>query len=247
MPDPITLTLDDGVARIAMEDEPGRNALDARFVDALSAAFAAVEADQTVRAVLLTGLPDIFCAGAARSLLSGLLEGEVSVAELGLPRLLLACPVPVIAAMRGSAVGGGFALGLAADIVILAETARYGFNFLDLGLTPGMGVTWLGPARLGLGVGDELIYSTEYRRGRNLAASPGINHALPAAEVEPKAEDIARRIAQKPRDALSLLKAHQTRASLDAFDAAREEEMRMHRTRLACPETARLIRTNYIE
>lgn len=244
---PIDLSHEDGVTRIVMNDVPGRNALSATFVEGLIATFATVADDPNTRAVVLEGLGDVFCAGAGQDILAGLLNGEINVSELGLPRLLLACPVPVITAMTGSAVGGGFALGLAGDVVILNERARYGFNFMDLGLTPGMGVTWLAGAKLGQATGDELMYSTEYRRGRAFDGAPGINHVVGPDKVTDLAHDIARRIAEKPRHALVLLKANQAAPQLKAFDAARENEIRMHRARLAQPDTADLIRRNYIE
>lgn len=244
---PIGLSRTDRVAQIHMADADGRNALDGPFVEGLGKAFASIAQDNETRAVVLEGLRDVFCAGAGRSLLAGLLSEDINVSELGLPRLLLSCPIPVIAALQGSAVGGGFALGLAADIVVLNEKARYGLNFMNLGLTPGMGVTWLACEKLGPAMGDELMYSTEYRRGHGFRGAPGINHVVAADDVAPLAHDIAQRIAEKPRAALTLLKANQTSRRLEAFDAARTEEMRMHRQRLADPETADLIRSNYIE
>jgi polyketide biosynthesis enoyl-CoA hydratase PksI len=243
---PVRLSRDRGVAIVAMEDGPTHNALGEIMVEGLERAFAAIGAASDINAVVLRGLPEVFCSGASRSLLDALLAGDVNVSELGLPRLLLCCPVPVVAAMRGNAVGGGFALGLAADVMILSERARYGLNFMDLGLTPGMGATWLARERLGDFVGDELLYSTEYRRGRDLRSAPGVNHVVSSDRVEPLALDIARRIAEKPRNALTLLKKNQTEPRLRAFDEARENEMRMHRDRLASQETARLIARNFL-
>lgn len=244
---PISLSLSDGIATLRLCDNAGMNALSPALVTGFTRAMEAIDGDETVRAVILCGGAQVFCAGAAREVLDGILEGDIAVEELGLPRRLLACPVPVIAAMRGSAVGGGFALGLAADVVILAEQARYGLNFMDLGLTPGMGATWLAGEKLGAAVADELMYTTEYRRGRHFRGLGALNHIVPAEAVEPLAQDLAARIAGKPRAALTLLKANQTAHRLVAFDAARAAEMAMHRTRLADPETAARIRGNYVD
>ena len=241
----VTIEDDGPVACIRLNCRETRNVLDVETVRNLEQAFRAVSESTKISVVILAGLPDIFCAGASKELLQMLVEGRIEPKELGLPRLLMECPVPVIAAMQGNAVGGGFALGLGADIVILNERQRYGFNFMDLGLTPGMGVTWLARERLGSAVGDELMYSAEYRRGRDFARLAGVNHVVAADRVEPLAHDFALRIAEKPRSALMLLKKNQSASRIAGFDAAREEEMRMHRIRLADPETRRLIEANY--
>lgn len=235
-----------GVAWIRMEDSAGRNGLSDEFVDDFQRTFRKAGAMESVRVVVLAGLSDVFCSGATRELLDGLVGGRIPVSELGLPRLLLECPIPVISAMRGSAVGGGLALGLAADIIVMSREGRYGFNFMDLGLTPGMGTTWLARERLGVAIADELMYSTEYRRGSWFASRSLVNHVVPSEAVERLAADVALRIAQKPRGALSLLKAGLTADRLRQFDLAREEEMRMHGERLADPETARLIAENFL-
>lgn len=244
---PMRVSHDGAVAILTMADDANQNALDSRFVVGFCDAIDELAQDRSVNALVVQGLPKVFCAGAARSLLAGLLDGNVDVEELGLPRRLIAFPVPVIAAMRGDAVGGGFALGLAADVIVMSTRARYGLNFMDLGLTPGMGVTWLAPNRLGTAIGEELMFSTEYRRGEHFRSVPGINHVVSSDQVEALALDVAMRIAEKPRDALTLLKSNQAASRLAAFDHARENEMRMHRDRLSRPETATLIRSNYIE
>ena len=132
---------------------------------------------------MLTGEGDTFSCGAPRELLLRLAAGEVRPTDILLPRLLLDCPVPVVAAMAGHATGGGFALGLAADIVLIGDDSRYGFTFMNLGFTPGMGTTRLCEHVLSPAVAHELLYTGELRRGSAFAGS-GINHVLPRHEVE---------------------------------------------------------------
>ena len=133
----------------------------------------------TSRVVVLTGEGDTFSSGAPRELLLRLAAGEVRPTDILLPRLLLDCPVPVVAAMAGHATGGGFALGLAADIVLIGDDSRYGFTFMNLGFTPGMGTTRLCEHVLSAAVAHELLYTGELRRGR---AVRGIGHqSRPAA------------------------------------------------------------------
>ena len=176
------------------------------MVHALQHAFETLDRDSGVRVVVLTGEGDTFSCGAPRELLLRLAAGEVRPTDILLPRLLLDCPVPVVAAMAGHATGGGFALGLAADIVLIGDDSRYGFTFMNLGFTPGMGTTRLCEHVLSAAVAHELLYTGELRRGRAFAGS-GINHVLPRHEVEAAAQDIAARIAEKPRQAVAALSA----------------------------------------
>jgi polyketide biosynthesis enoyl-CoA hydratase PksI len=156
--------------------------------------------------------------------LDDLVTGRRETGELLLPRVMLDCPVPCIAAMAGYAIGGGFALGMAADIVILAADRRYQLNFMDLGFTPGMGVTALLEHALSPAVAHELMFTCEARRGRDLAA----NHVVPSAEVEPLALSLAQRIADKPRDMIVALKRTLSIPRRMAFEAARTQDALMH-------------------
>src|ERR1700683_353095 len=168
----------DGVACVRMDDAARKNALSHDMVAALGEAFAGLARDSGVRAVVLAGLPDVFCTGATREVLDDLTAGRLDPGELLLPRLLLDCPVPCLAAMAGYAVGGGFALGVAADIVLLARESRYTFNFMDLGFTPGMGTTRLLEHVLSTAVAHELLFSGEARLGRDFEGRSGVNYVL---------------------------------------------------------------------
>ena len=238
---------DDVIAVIQMIDAAGRNGLSEPFVQALRAAFRAAGDDPGVKVIVLRGLPEVFCSGATLQTLERLTSGETPLDELSLPEVLIDAPVPVIAAMEGDAVGGGFALGLAADIIMMCETSRYGLNFMDLGLTPGMGVTRLAPDGLGQPLAHELMYTGEHRRGRDFRCSGLINYILAKRQLMAKALDVAARIGDKPRSALTLLKTTLAAERRAAFRQARKTETAMHRICLADPETAERIKANYVE
>ncbi len=238
---------EDGVAVIAMADASGHNGLSPPFADALKAAFHRVGEDAGVRVIVLCGLPDVFCSGATRQMLESLTSGATSLDELSLPALLIDAPVPVIAAMEGDAVGGGFALALAADIIVMSQTGRYGLNFMNLGLTPGMGVTRLAAWALGRPLAHELMYTGEYRRGSDFRAAAAVNYIVPKQQVMARARDVAARIADKPRPALALLKAELAAERRAIFQQARANENAMHRICLADPETSKRIKANYVE
>lgn len=231
-----------GVGLIQMRDAASNNALSEQMVGALEEAFHVLGRDERVSAIVLSGLPDIFSSGASAEILTGLVSGRLESTELLLPRLLLECPVPTVAAMEGHAVGGGFALGIAADIVLLSRESRYCLNFMDLGFTPGMGTTRLLEHVLSPALAHELLYTGEARRGTAFEGRSGINYILPQAEVLARATDVAERIAEKPRVALKVLKAALSLPRREAFEAARTQEAHMHAISFAQPDLAKQIR-----
>lgn len=216
------------IAVLEMCDEDGKNALSREFVGALVAALTDVGADASVHVVILRGLGDVFCSGASRALLEDIASSRVAPAELGLSRLLLELEVPVIAACEGSAVGGGFTLALAADCVVLAEERRYGFNFMSLGITPGMGTTTLARHFLGCATADELMLTGEMRRGRDFTGE-GVRRA-PSETVYEVAVGLALRMAESPRRALSLLKRSVTLSRRRSLVEGLTLESLMHET-----------------
>jgi polyketide biosynthesis enoyl-CoA hydratase PksI len=151
-------------------------------------------------------------------------------------------PVPVVAACRGHAIGGGLALALSCDLVFLAEESRYGANFIDLGITPGMGMTHLLEHFVGPAVAHELLYTGEPRRGRDLAhAGHGFNGVSPALEVEERAIDTALRIADKRVESTRLLKRALTLPRRRAFEESHTLETLMHETTLGGLDLGRML------
>jgi polyketide biosynthesis enoyl-CoA hydratase PksI len=242
----VRLTLDNGIAHLTLSDPARSNALGEPMVHAIADAFAAIDADHDVRVVVLSADGETFSCGAPRELLLRLSRREVRPTDILLPRLLLSCPVPVIAAMAGPATGGGFALALAADIAILARESRYGFTFMDLGFTPGMGSTALGEHVLPPAVLHEMLYTGELRRGADLERS-GFNHVLPRAQVHEKALDLATRIAAKPRVAIEALKRTLSLTRRQAFELSITTESLMHEVTFSAPGLARAIEESYVE
>lgn len=217
----------DQVAVVRMTDGHTANALGHDTVAALEATFAELGRDRRVHAIVLAGLPEVFSSGASREVIDDLVSGRRHTGELDLPRILLNCPVPCISAMAGYAIGGGFALGVAADVIILGAESRYTVNFLDLGFTPGMGTTALLEHVLSPAIAHELLFTAEARRGRDFART-GVNHVVPRLEVDVFAFDLAARIADKPRDAVVSLKRTLSVARRQAFELARTQEALMH-------------------
>lgn len=235
-PGEVRITREGSVACVQMNDAKRQNALGHEMVENLTRIFDELGREEDLRAVVLTGLPEVFSSGASYEVLDDLASGRRSAAEVLLPRILLECPLPCLAAMSGYGLGGGFALEIAADMVLLARESRYSLNFMDLGFTPGMGTTALLEHVLSPAVAHELMFTGEARLGRDFEGRSGINHILSRDDVLPKALDIAQRIADKPRYAVAALKQELSAPRRQAFEAARAREALMHSLCFAQPE-----------
>ncbi|GAC1312294.1 MAG: enoyl-CoA hydratase [Acidimicrobiales bacterium] len=135
--------LADRVAVVTVNDPERRNALTPAMNDEMIAAFDGLEANADVGAVVVTGAAPAFCAGADLSHLGatpsgegmrGIYEGFLRVAR---------SPLPTVAAVNGAAVGAGMNLALCCDLRVAARRAKFDTRFLQLGLHPGGGHTWM--------------------------------------------------------------------------------------------------------
>lgn len=218
------------VLRLCTDERPH---VGADEVAALAAAVASL--GDEVRAVVVEGGARQFCLGATRETLTAP-DAARRLEQLTheLPRLLLSIPVPTVAAMAGHAVGGGFALGLWCDVVLLAEESLYGANFATLGFTPGMGSTVVVEETVGAVLARELLLTGRLVKGRELRGAT----VLPRADVVPRARQLAEEIAAAPRDVLVLTKAALVAPRRARLEAALVTEKAMH-DRLFADETIR--------
>lgn len=231
--------------RISSDDKPY---LGVHTIDQLRATLAYVGQNLSVRAVVLEGGPRHFSAGASRESLTASDARANITAYVGeIPRLLLAMPVPLVAAMAGHAIGGGLVLGLWCDAVILAEESLYGANFMALGFTPGMGSTVVVEESFGPHYGREMLYSGRLRKGRELReAGVPLSHAvMPRAGVAARALEISSDWAAAPRGALALLKRRLSGKRLAQLEVALTEEGDMHRELFAQEDTRLAIGERY--
>ena len=141
----ILLTSNDGAVRILTLNRPDkRNALNDELIAALKAALVEADGDESLRAIVIRGAGKDFCSGADLSSIQKIanasyeenVEDARSLAELfALPRKLR---VPVIAAVRGRALAGGFGLAMACDLIVADSTSHFGFPEVKIGFVPAM-------------------------------------------------------------------------------------------------------------
>lgn len=140
----VTYAVEGGVARITLNRPEKKNALNDELIAGLKDRLRAAEADEQVRVVVITGAGSDFCSGADLSALQKIAEGSVaenqddarSLMELFL--LIREIAVPVVAAVRGRALAGGCGLATACDLIVAAETARFGYPEVKIGFVPAM-------------------------------------------------------------------------------------------------------------
>ncbi len=209
-----------GVAVLTVSNPARRNALTVDLSDRLARAVAACDSHQSVHAIVITGAPPAFCAGGD---LDALAAAGKSGSATDLHRIYAGflavanAAVPTIAAVNGPAVGAGLNLALACDVRLIGTGAFFDARFLQLGIHPGGGMTWLaqraaGPqtaAAMAL-FGEPLDAQEAVRTGLayrlidvgDEPSSPAAHEAVVAAAV-----DLARRTAAAPRDLVVATKA----------------------------------------
>lgn len=232
-----------GVALVTMQDRVHKNAFTPALIEELTRAFAEVGGRGDLKAVVLTGYDSYFSSGGTQEGLRDLFDGKFTFADRDLYSVALNCPIPVVAAMQGHGIGGGFVLGLFADVVVLARESVYTANFMKYGFTPGMGSTFILPEKLGTAVAHEMMLGAATYRGEDLLRRGVPFPVLPREQVVPHALELARGLAEKPRVSLVALKDHLTAPMRRKLPAFIEQELSLHALTFRQPEVRERIET----
>lgn len=217
-----------GIAKITMQDEVNKNTFSHELVSGLIDAYETIDQDETYKVAVLTGYDNYFASGGTQDSLLALHEGKMTFADVNMYSLAMDCKIPVIAAMQGHGIGGGFVMGLYSDIVVLSRESIYTTNFMKYGFTPGMGATYILPKKLGVALSQEMLMTASTFRGVDLEKR-GVPFAVVSRrEVVDWAMKLAEKLAEKPRVSLIVLKDHlvnEMRGELQSFIDA---EVQMH-------------------
>ncbi|MGD9995744.1 MAG: enoyl-CoA hydratase [Ilumatobacteraceae bacterium] len=130
------------VATLTLNNPDERNTLTAPMVTEIVAAMDAIEADERVGAVIVTGAPPAFCAGANLGNLATSSSDSLGSIYEGFLRIARS-PLPTLAAVNGAAVGAGMNLALGCDVRLAGRRAKFDTRFLQIGIHPGGGHTWM--------------------------------------------------------------------------------------------------------
>ena len=208
MTDRVLLEMRGDVAVLTLNAPERRNAIDLEMVNALHAHFDALQTNRDLAAVVLTGAGDkAFAAGADIAQLKERDAGD-AMASIN-SRIFLRVeefPVPVIAAIRGFALGGGCELAIACDLRVAGRSAKLGQPEVKLGIIPAAGGTYRLARIVGAGMARELIYTGRILDAEASQAIGLVNHVVDDEAVLDKALEIAEEIAQNGRLAVRFAK-----------------------------------------
>jgi 2-(1,2-epoxy-1,2-dihydrophenyl)acetyl-CoA isomerase len=210
----ISLTIEQGVATIALVREARLNAFDEEMHEALRHALDQIDGDASVRAIVLTGSGRAFSAGQdLGERAASFARGEWPDLAVSLEhnygpliRRIVESPLPVVVAVNGIAFGAGAALALAGDIVLAAQSARFQFGFINVGLGPDSGASWTLPRAVGQAVALDLALTGRAVLAQEALAIRLVSRVVPDEGLRAEAIMIARELAKRSPEAVSAIK-----------------------------------------
>ena len=223
----------EGVLHVRIERPKRRNALTTLEFRALANVMEQASDDEGVRVVLLTGEGDHFCAGAdleasnradaERPRTGHMVRGLARGAHRAI-RAMHESPIPIVAAVRGYATGFGCNLALAADFVVAHESARFVEPFVERGLTPDSGSSWILPRLVGLARARRMLMLGEPVTGTQAADWGLVHEVAPDADFEACVDALVERLASAATISVGLSKSLIHRASETGLAEALENE-----------------------
>lgn len=211
--------VDDGVAVMTLNRPEVKNAFDAQMQAEMDAVLTEVAKDANARVLIITGAGKAFCTGADIAYLMSIGEehklhvttmeemirgdGNVLTTVLKIRNMAK----PVIAAVNGTAAGGGLALALACDIRLASETARFNMIFTKRGVIPESGSTYTLPRLVGTARALELVFTADTVGAAEADRIGMVNKVVPADQLMAAAKELAKKIAQNSPVALGFAKA----------------------------------------
>jgi enoyl-CoA hydratase/carnithine racemase len=232
----IGLEVEAGVATLTLNRPDKLNAFTGDMAKELLAAFDRVDADDDIRAVVVTGAGRAFCAGADLSLGGGTFDpaaGGITAGGEGRPRRdtgglvtlrIFECLKPVIAAINGPAVGVGASMTLPMDVRFIAEGARVGFVFAGRGIVPDGAASWFLPRVVGISQALEWCLTARVFPAEEALAGGLVRAVVPGDELLDRARALAAEMATN----VGAVSAALTRQMLWRMQAA-DHPMAAHR------------------
>jgi enoyl-CoA hydratase/carnithine racemase len=209
---------------------PPHNFFDFKLIQNLADAFEALDKEPEYRVLVLCSEGKSFCAGANfanRDASSGEAEARAGENPLYVEAVrLVRCKKPVVAAIQGAAIGGGFGLALVADFRVATADARFAANFVKLGIHPGFGLTYTLPRLIGVQKASLMFYT-----GRRITGEQALAWGLCDLLAEPNelrevASGLAHEIAESAPLALLSTRATMRQGLADAVKAQTDHEFK---------------------
>ncbi|MGP4064887.1 enoyl-CoA hydratase [Oceanobacillus sp. M65] len=217
----------DGVAYLTIQSPPA-NALSSTLLFELEEKLKQVEADKSVKAIVLKGEGRFFSAGADIKEFTSFQDSSdsKSLAQKGqqLFNKIEHFPIPVIAAIHGAALGGGLELAMACHIRIVTKSAKLGLPELTLGIIPGFAGTQRLPQHVGNAKAYEMILSGEPISGEEAYHFGLANRVVEEDELYTETSKLAKKIAEKSKPSIQHIMSLVPYAKTDLFDRGLEAE-----------------------
>ena len=195
----VLLDIADGVATLTLNNPDERNTMTAPMVAEIVAAMDRIEGDNAIGALVVTGTAPAFCAGANLGNLAEADGESLGVIYEGFLRIARS-PLPTIAAVNGAAVGAGMNLALGCDVRIAAKRAKFDTRFLQLGIHPGGGHTWMLRRIVGPQVTAATVLFGEVLDGAEAQRVGLAYRCVEDADLLTVAHEMAARAASAPRE-----------------------------------------------
>jgi len=195
----VLLDIANGVATLTLNNPDERNTMTAPMVAEIIAAMDRIESDSAVGALVVTGTAPAFCAGANLGNLAEADGESLGVIYEGFLRIARS-PLPTIAAVNGAAVGAGMNLALGCDVRIAAKRAKFDTRFLQLGIHPGGGHTWMLRRIVGPQVTAAAVLFGEVLDGAEAERVGLAYRCVEDADLLTVAQGLAARAASAPRE-----------------------------------------------
>jgi enoyl-CoA hydratase len=217
--------ISDGIATLTLNAPDTRNTMTMPMVDEIVAAMDGFEADPTVAAVIVTGAGSAFCAGADLGNLQTATADSLGRIYEGFLRISRST-LPTIAAVNGAAVGAGMNLALGCDVRLAARRAKFDTRFLQIGLHPGGGHTWMQRRIVGPQATFASVIFGEVLDGAEAERTGLAHRVVDDDQLMTAARDLAAGAASAPRDLVVLTKATiKSMADVESHAAAVQAEL----------------------
>jgi len=202
---------EDNVAILTMNRPERRNALNAELNADLLSAFQQAQADETVRAVVLTGAGKGFCAGADLTAVAGIpspddLYNRIIDTYNPLMGLITTLKKPIIAAVNGVAAGAGMSLALACDMQVMGHNSSLMMAFSNIAFVPDAGATWFLMRQIGYSRAYQMAIEAQHITAEQCLHWGLANKVVPADQLLGETLTWAKHLAQRPTLALGLTK-----------------------------------------
>ena len=215
----------DGVATLTLNNPDERNTLTAAMVAEIIAAMDEIEADESIGALVVTGTPPAFCAGANLGNLGTASGDSLGTIYEGFLRIARS-PLPTLAAVNGAAVGAGMNLALGCDIRIAARRAKFDTRFLQIGIHPGGGHTWMLRRIAGPQTAMAAVVFGEVMDGAEAERVGLVHRCVEDDALLAAAQTMAKRAADAPRElAITVKQTIKDMADVSEHPAAVKREL----------------------